>query len=152
MGTVLVKGLAVDPVAGLVFGKKGKPFVKLNNYGYVMPLTSPGKRAFLAHRLVWEAVHGPIPKGMELNHINGVKTDNRIANLELVTPSENALHAYRLGLRRADGEHNGRAKLTRTDADAIRASTDPTSVVAAHFNVSSTTVRAIRRGKHWSAA
>lgn len=44
----------------------------------------------LLHRLIWEHVHGPIPKGMYIDHINGVKNDNRISNLRLVTPTQNA--------------------------------------------------------------
>jgi len=44
----------------------------------------------LIHRVIWEHVHGPIPKGMHIDHINGVKDDNRISNLRLVTPMENA--------------------------------------------------------------
>lgn len=41
------------------------------------------------HRLVWEAFNGTIPEGMQVNHINEVKTDNRLSNLNLMTPKEN---------------------------------------------------------------
>lgn len=41
------------------------------------------------HRLVWEAFNGPIPKGMQVNHINEDKTDNRLENLNLMTPKDN---------------------------------------------------------------
>jgi hypothetical protein len=67
----------------------------------------------VAHRIVWEYRHGPIPDGLEVNHRKGVKDDNRIDNLELLTNVENVGHAHRAGLiapRR--GEMQGGSKLT----------------------------------------
>ena len=52
----------------------------------------------LAHRIIWENMVGPIPKGMEINHINGRKDDNRLCNLELVTHAHNMQHAKAIGL------------------------------------------------------
>lgn len=46
------------------------------------------------HRVVAESFIGRIPDNMEINHINGVKNDNRVENLEIVTKSENISHAY----------------------------------------------------------
>jgi len=57
--------------------KNGYLRVKINN------------KHILIHRLIWEAFIGPIPEGMQINHINEDKTDNRLENLELVTPEEN---------------------------------------------------------------
>ena len=62
------------------------------------PQVRVGGKLYLCHRLVWEAVHGPVPEGYEINHINGIKNDNRLANLELVTHQENMQHAKRTGL------------------------------------------------------
>lgn len=99
----------IDAEAGHIYGERsqGRPIGRPVR-GY-LAINSRGKHVGSAHRMIWESVHGPIPEGLQINHINGVKADNRIANLELVTPSENAKHAYRLGLSRADGEYNGRA-------------------------------------------
>lgn len=41
------------------------------------------------HRFVWETNHGVIPIGMEIDHINGDRQDNRIENLRLVTRQQN---------------------------------------------------------------
>lgn len=46
-------------------------------------------KIFKIHRLVWEAFNGPIPEGMQVNHINEDKHDNRLDNLNLMTPKEN---------------------------------------------------------------
>ena len=50
-------------------------------------------KQYYVHRLVWEKHNGPIPTGMQIHHINGNIHDNRIANLELVSPSKhNSVH------------------------------------------------------------
>lgn len=47
-------------------------------------------KAYSVHRVIYEAVTGqPIPEGMQVNHINEDKSDNRFENLNLMTPKEN---------------------------------------------------------------
>jgi hypothetical protein len=98
----------VDPELGIVYGLRGAPIRKKARGGYIQ-VTKRGGHIGMAHRMIWEYVNGPIPEGLQINHINGIVDDNRISNLEVVTPSENMRHAYRIGLVRADGKFNGRA-------------------------------------------
>ena len=84
--------------------------------GYAtVTLRSRGRRktAYL-HRLVLEAFVGKCPDGHECNHKNGDKLDNRLENLEWVTPKENTNHAIRIGLW--DGRMN-RDKKTHFSVD-----------------------------------
>ena len=41
------------------------------------------------HRFVYEVFRGPIPRRFEIDHINGIKTDNRLKNLQLLTHKQN---------------------------------------------------------------
>lgn len=81
---------------------------------------------YLAHRLVWAAFNGPIPPGMQINHKNGIKQDNRLSNLEVCTPSQNTRHALDvLGHKNAPPPHvpgikNGRALVTEDQVREIR--------------------------------
>ena len=59
----------------------------LNIKGYVHARCD-GKKV-LAHRLIWVWHNGPIPEGLQIDHINGVRNDNRIENLQLLTPRQN---------------------------------------------------------------
>jgi DNA-binding transcriptional regulator YiaG len=146
--SAMVRGYRCDATLGLVFGKRLKRAIgRVDGRGYI-EISSAGIVG-LSHRMIWESVHGPIPKGMQINHINGIKTDNRISNLELVTPSQNTLHAYRMKLCCADGEKNGRAKLTVEKVREIRTSTELASRIAERLGVSPGTIRDIRNGRRW---
>lgn len=46
-------------------------------------------RSYRNHRIVWEMHNGDIPAGFEIDHVNGIRHDNRIENLRLVSRSDN---------------------------------------------------------------
>ena len=62
-----------------------------SNSGYMMVEIKRGAKTkkYYVHRLLWEAFNGSIPEGMVINHINEIKTDNRLENLNIVTQKEN---------------------------------------------------------------
>ena len=64
----------------------------LNNTGYLFLTIYLGKnknKKYASHRFVYECFHGLIEKGKQINHINFIRVDNRLKNLEVVTASEN---------------------------------------------------------------
>lgn len=89
----------------------------VNSRGYAR-VTIHG-RAWPVHRFVADAFIGPLPLTFETNHIDGVKTNNRLTNLEYLPSGENQKHAARLGLRSRGSAHYC-AKLTEAQVRAIR--------------------------------
>ena len=76
-----------------------------------------------AHRLVWHVANGPIPNGLQINHINLDKQDNRLTNLELVTASQNIRHSYDNGRTipwSNTNEWRGKPKITESQRVEIR--------------------------------
>lgn len=78
------------------YGKKGKKIGYFTERGYIR-IWIKGKQYF-SHRLAWLYVYGFFPKNF-IDHINGIKDDNRICNLCDVTNTENSQNrkAYNTG-------------------------------------------------------
>lgn len=120
-----------------------------NSKGYVkITLNMNGEEIdCFEHRLIWMYFNGEIPEGMEVNHIDGVKDNNNIDNLELLTPQKNSQHAMIFGLRK-------RNKLTSNDVLEIKKLLITTSLtmreISKIFGVSRDTIKDIKQGKTWS--
>lgn len=82
---------------GLSFRKSKILSYSINSFGYYgVSLCKNGKvKSFRVHRLVWEAFNGKIPNGMQINHLDEKPENNRLENLELVTPKENINYGTR---------------------------------------------------------
>jgi transcriptional regulator of met regulon len=91
-------------------GKLLKIALMKNGYMSLELRMSDTNKRHLVHRLIAESfIPNPDNKPV-VNHINGIKTDNRIENLEWCTHSENVRHAINTGLR---GTSFGPAKGTK---------------------------------------
>lgn len=85
---------------GLIFGKNGLflKYGRKNGYYTVGLQINKKKKVFFVHRLVAEYFVAPKKDNLQVNHIDGNKTNNDFRNLEWVTPSQNTKHAYDNGL------------------------------------------------------
>lgn len=93
----MFENITYEPKTGRFYNKKGKEIGWKNSRGYVYITTKKGK-AERAHRLAWYKVYGYFPT-KEIDHINGIRDDNRIENLREVTRLENMhnLECHRKG-------------------------------------------------------
>lgn len=86
--------IVVLPLEGKVLGRPRKDGIRKEigtcknkkGYHYLNQKSYPDT---LRARTIWIAVNGPIPKGMQINHINHNTSDDKITNLELVTCQQN---------------------------------------------------------------
>lgn len=111
-------------------------------------------KRYTIHRLVMLAFVGPRPDGMQINHKNGIKTDNRLENLEYCTASQNMKHAHATGLQSNRGERHSRSKLTNEVVRGIvvrLSNGESPRSIAKDVGVDVTNVYHIRSGRIWSS-
>lgn len=88
---------------GKVWSHRNNIFLKSNTnrlgYEYINLCNENGIISKTIHRLVAIVFIENVDNKKEVNHINGIKTDNRVENLEWCTRGENNKHAYKTGLR-----------------------------------------------------
>lgn len=91
----MLEAISYDPETGL-FTKPGWRPLKGNADARGYMCVSVRNQNYRAHRLAWYCMTGSWPRG-ELDHINGVKDDNRWANLRMCTHQQNN---HNQGIRR----------------------------------------------------
>lgn len=151
-------------VASQIIRSDGKPYTVKEHFvkpyqikcGYlVVHLHYDLNCSALIHRLVMEAF-SPIANmsDFDVNHKDGVKTNNRIDNLEWCTKTENMAHARNAGLFHPEdryGEKHPMCKLSTEDVQEIRRLLDEGKMtqhaIALQFHVNDTTIHEIKYHK-----
>ena len=102
-------------------GRWAKEYPQYKGYTCFVLCRDGCKLTVLTHKLVAITYIPNLLNRREINHKNGIKTDNRVENLEWCTHKENMRHAYATGLvvNKIGQDHNN-AKLTNLEVLEIR--------------------------------
>lgn len=130
---------------------------RLKDSGY--PRAHIHGKDMLVHRLVAECFI-PNPHGYPvINHIDGVKTNNHVSNLEWCTPADNVRHAVRTGLLSHEmllwittRPHPKKLLFNKRQIAEIRkmlAEKIPSRVIAAKYGCSPSTIDNVRRNRYY---
>lgn len=138
-----------------------KPAKNKKGYLHTLIVYNGKLKPVTIHRLVATAwLDNPFNKS-QVNHINFIRTDNRVENLEWCTPKENTLHSYNHGrivmpknAPPMQGSKNGCSKLNEEQVREIRMKFKPRiytrEMLAKEYNVKATTIKDVilRSWKH----
>ena len=144
---------------GRVYNLRRRSFLRgtVSKSGYRQVKFITGNRVyfFYVHALVLSAFVGPRPEGDVIEHLNGTRDDNRVCNLEYVTPIESIRRAKLAGRFKRNylcGEAHHLTVLTKEQVEQIRIRHQNGSIVselAKDFKVTPSTIRHVVKRETW---
>ncbi len=146
-------------VRSLKTGRVQKAKPRINGYVSAMLQSDDGEKRFYVHRLVVSAFIRAMAEGEVVNHINFIRHDNRLENLEIVDMRQNAKHSKDAGRYAGNrfnaprGDKSPCAKLNSLKVRAIRELRDSGATltqIGSQYGITKTHVSNIVRRLSWA--
>lgn len=141
---------------GRIYSNKVHRFLKIGmntkGYPHVQVVVKGKGTTYLLHTLLYRAFTGETPEGFEVDHIDGVRSNFQLGNLQLLSLSDNRKKSYTQG-RNVVGDRNANSKLTELDVIEIRklnAKCYSKVAIAKRYGVTPATVGDICSRKRWA--
>lgn len=100
----------IAPAQGTKRGRILKTHTNKSGYVVCVLCKDGHQKNYRVHRLIYEAFIKPIPKGMEINHKNGIRNNNQLSNLECLTKQQNVAHSFHTLKRKPNRKNLNRPK------------------------------------------
>lgn len=133
--------------------RKLKPSINKDGYLKYILYKNTIKQTLFAHRISMIAFVENTENKPVVNHINGIKNDNNILNLEWATIKENCQHSYDNGFSfNKKGSMAFGSKLTEKDVLEIRAKGNykPLALIAEDYGVCKMSICRVLNNKRWT--
>ena len=126
----------------------------LHHTGYlvVSVFNNKIKKQYRAHRFIYECVTGEIPKDKVIDHIDGIKTNNALSNLQVLTSGSNTRKARLAKDWGQPGQDNPKAKLNNENAFNLFKDLEKglsNTELGIKYNLHSRYVSLIRHKRRW---
>jgi len=131
------------------------PYLTKQGYLRIKIANENGIKRFMAHRLIAMARIPQSENTVEINHIDGIKTNNHPSNLEWVSKARNVQHSFELGLNKPlRGSANGKTKLKEHQVIEIKQELKNYKFgllkeLSNKYGVCKATISCIRKGINW---
>lgn len=141
-----------------------RQYLDQDGYPYVFFVVNGRRYKRVVHRMVAISFIDNKENKPQVNHLNGIRNDNRVENLEWVTSRENTIHGYKVNGRKTtykqrensrnkfQGSRNPKAKVNEAIVLSIRRLRSkgiPLKDIAARHSISTAQVSAIANNKFW---
>ena len=140
-------------ILSLKYKKPYKLKLSKSKIGYLMVTLNSYDKKYVHHLMSIQFLNHIPTKQLQINHIDGNKTNNVLNNLEIVTPKQNTRHAIAIGIHKNQkGQNNYSSKLLDFEITQIRNSYiagQTITFLANKYSVSYSTIFLIVKNKTW---